>query len=521
MLYGKKALFLTIVMVLAACRAGHVAESKFVALDQEMGYWFSSPSFLIKKVHARQWRIAYGFTDNNRCGNRFSGRYGGQLLVGVSSTLRVWLGALADKRNIVDDFKYELRRYRSSLHGLPLHYGWLEKKPDLTIVFYCSRGRAFMRTDPVPSLHMLRARNDSDHNRLTDLRYYRASTLLHEIGHAFGLGDTYVDRSNAARRMRRYNRSDGGAKTTTGKQPLAVMNRHHHVAIDVKGNLQLAADDRDGMQWLYGRYVAKDTKRKSCPHDYYRERRTKGCAPVYPLIFAVKQGIWRVVADLLRDDPSIDLNTQDRLGNTALHYAARATQGNDLYYYLLHKGADDSILNHEGYTPIDLRHKNSAVPHDLAVAIVNELMLRGAVAYATWLLDYAVHQDVAIAKRALRSIGAAINRSNRDKMVMLHYAAYRGGVQLLQVLLQQPTIDVNIRTNAGNTALHYAAGTGHAEATALLLAQPKIDAKLRNIAGDTPHSLVLASIARRKEKSSQRAKLMAVEEVFRDYFAAN
>ena len=521
MLYGKKILFLMIVTILAACHEGQVAETEFVALDQEKGYWFSSPSFLIKKVHARQWRIAYGFTDNNRCGNRFSGRYGEQLLASVSSSLRVWLGALSAKRNIVDDFRYELRRYRSNLRGLPLRFGWLEKKPDLTIVFYCQRGRSFMYTEPVPSLHMLRAVDNSDYNRLTDLRYYRASTLLHEIGHAFGLGDTYVDRSRLARRLRRYNRSDGGARITTGKQPIAVMNRHHHVALDAQGDLRLATDDFDGMQWLYGRYVAKNTKRKSCPHDYYRERKTKGCAPVYPLIFAVKQGVWRVVDDLLREDTSIDINTQDRLGNTALHYAARATQGNDLYYYLLHKGADTSIRNQEGDTAAELRRRNTAVPRDLAVAIVNELKQRGAVAYATWLLNYAVRKDVAVAKRALRSMGVAINRSNRNELVMLHYAAYHGSVQLLQVLLQQPAIDVNIRTNAGNTALHYAAGAGHAKATALLLAQPQIEAEFSNATGDTPHSLVLAKLAHQKEKSPQRAKLVAVEEVFRDYFVAN
>ena len=515
----KKILFLTIVTVLGACREGHVAETKFVAFDQERGYWFGGPPFLIKKVHARQWHIAYVFADNNRCGNRFSGRYGEQLLAGVSSTLRVWLGALADKQNVVDDFRYELRRARPA--RFPLHYSLLEKKPDLAIVFYCHRGRSFMRTNPVPSLHILRASDDSDHNRLTDLRYYRASTLLHELGHAFGLGDTYVDKSKLARRLKRYNHSDGGAKTTTGKQPIAIMNHHHHVALDNKGGLRLAADDRDGMQWLYGRYIAKDTKRKNCPHDYNHERSTKGCAPVYQLIFAVKHGVWRVVDDLLSDDADIDINTQDELGNTALHYAVRATQGNDLYYYLLDKGADDSIRNHAGDTAAELRRKNTAVPRDLAVAIVNELKLRGAVAYATWLLDYAVRRDVAVANRALDSIGADINRSDRSKMVMLHYASNSGYVRLLQLLLQQPGIDVNLRSALGNSALHFAAVTGHTKATELLLSQPGIDVNIRNMNGDTPHSFVLFVIAYQKGETPQRAKLVAVEEIFRNYFAEN
>ena len=349
------------VMLAAACgRELPVAETEFVALDQERGYWFGSPPFLIKKVHRAQWRIAYGFTDNNYCGNRFTGRYGQQLQNSISATLRVWLRALAERPNIVDNFTYELRRVRNGIASASLGYSWFKAKPDLAIIFYCHRGRSIMRTKPIPTLHLLQASDTSTHNRMTALHRYRASTLLHELGHAFGLGDTYVDRSSWARRLRRYNRTTGGASTTTGKQPLSVMNHHRHVALAKDGALRLTADDRAGMRWLYARYLSKTTSRRGCPFGYQHERTTKGCAPAYPLIYAVKHLYWRAALMILRDDKSIDINAQDMLGNTALHYAARATgpESRYLYLYLISKGADDSRRNRDGDSAADLRRRH-------------------------------------------------------------------------------------------------------------------------------------------------------------------
>lgn len=524
MSYIIKMLLLSIVMISIACQDDQpAAKTEFVALDQERGYWFGSPPFLIKKVHRAQLRIAYGFADNNRCGNRFSGRYGEQLLDSVSDTLRVWLRALNEQSNIVNNFNYELRRVRRAVHRLSLVYGWFETKPDLAIIFYCQRGRAFMQTKPFPVVHMLQATNNSNHNRMTTLRRYRTSTLLHELGHAFGLGDTYVDKTSFARRIKRYNRSTGGAHITTGMQPISVMNHHRQVALNANGALQLSADDHAGIQWLYERYISKKTKRRNCPFEYRRERTTKGCAPVYPLIHAVKQHNWTVVQELLRDDKSIDINTQDNRGNTALHYAALTTtntKSSDLYYYLVYSGADNSIRNQKGDSAADLRQRNTTAQYTLATSIVTEIQ-RGETAYAAWLLSYAYHNhDANIVKRVLNDSKTRINSCGRGDMTVLEYAAYSGYAQVVQLLLQQPGVEVNKQCASGDTALHMAASMGQLEVTKLLLAHRRIDANLKNIAGDTPHSLVLASIARHRSNLKQRERLEAVESAINDYFDA-
>ncbi len=522
MLYIIKILLLSMVMGIAACHEGQpAAETKFVALDQERGYWFGGPPFLIKKVHRPQLRIAYGFAGNNHCGNRFKGRYGEQLLNSVSASLRVWLGALAGQTNIVDNFVYELREVRLSSPVPSLGYGWFDAKPDLAIIFHCHRGRSFMRTNPFPTLHMLQATDISDHNRMTALRRYRASTLLHELGHAFGLGDTYVDSSRWARRvrMKRYNRSTGGTSTTTGEQPVSVMNHHRNVALDADGALQLTADDHDGMQWLYARYISKKTRRRSCPSDYRREHTTKGCVPIHAFIYAAKQRNWTVVRRILQDDKDIDINTQDKLGNTALHYAAQATdaKGSDLYPYLIDQGADDSIRNHQGDSAADLRQRHNAAGHSLVTTIVAEIQ-RGTLAYATWLLNYALRQhDTHTPKHVLHTINTSINACDIQETTLLQRAAIEGYTRMVAMLLQQPAIEINKQCGSGNTALHLAAVMGHVEVTKLLLAHRHIDARIKNVAGDTPHSLSLASIARHRSNIERRKRLEAVESLLSDY----
>ena len=191
---------------------------------------------------------------------------------------------------------------------------------------------------------------------VSDLGKYRLTTLHHEIGHAFGLGDTYVDLKRSASWRGRYNVSDGGDAGTVGNQPISVMNWHYLIALDSAGELQLGDDDISGINWLYNYYVAKTISSRGCPTSYHYERSTKGCIPRYPLIFAVKQNNFAIIKRLLHFDSTINVNQQDELGNTALHYAANAQKihGRTLYHYLISKGASTDLKNNNGKTARDL-----------------------------------------------------------------------------------------------------------------------------------------------------------------------
>ena len=76
--------------------------------------------------------------------------------------------------------------------------------------------------------------------------------LVHELGHAFGLGDTYVrDRTP----------STGGLAFTMGKQPAAVMAARFPGALPAP--FALGEDDRNGIIYLY-KYLYEDHPADDC-----------------------------------------------------------------------------------------------------------------------------------------------------------------------------------------------------------------------------------------------------------------
>ena len=79
-----------------------------------------------------------------------------------------------------------------------------------------------------------------------------------------------------------------------------------------------------------------------------------GCVPTHPVIFAVKQGNLAVLRNLLADDETLDINEQDELGNTALHYAVMREKrhiGDMCRYLLIEKKAKCNIQNKKGKAP--------------------------------------------------------------------------------------------------------------------------------------------------------------------------
>ena len=64
--------------------------------------------------------------------------------------------------------------------------------------------------------------------------------LTHELGHTFGLADTYARPG--------VMRSRGGLPWTAGKQPWSIMSGGHQYA-DIP--LTLSEDDKRGIIWLY------------------------------------------------------------------------------------------------------------------------------------------------------------------------------------------------------------------------------------------------------------------------------
>ena len=78
-----------------------------------------------------------------------------------------------------------------------------------------------------------------------------------------------------------------------------------------------------------------------------------------------------------------------------------------------------------------------------------------------------------------------LNPKTQNTWTPLHLAAFHGHHEVVALLLQQPGIDTNAVNPQGWTALHVAASNGQEEVLALLLDHPGIEAGASDIDGDT------------------------------------
>ena len=77
-------------------------------------------------------------------------------------------------------------------------------------------------------------------------------------------------------------------------------------------------------------------------------------------------------------------------------------------------------------------------------------------------------------------------RLHESGMKALHIVAARGHQEMVSLLLQQPDIELNPKTqNTGDTPLHLAADDGRQEVVVLLLQQPGIDTNAADLQGST------------------------------------
>ena len=332
-------------------------------------------------------------------------------------------------------------------------------------------------------------------NAITDLKQYRLTTLLHEVGHAFGLADTYIDSSPGIMASRFSIASTGGDSSVIGKQPLSVMNKHSLVALDHLDEIDITDDDRNGIEWLYRRYVIGDVKSTDCLGDYQFEASTNGCTPKYLFIHTARQGNIDAIDRLLKGDSKIDINQQDSLGNTALHYAAtkeyRDLHGDKLYLYLQsichpdNSCSDPTIANNVGKTAEELFGDNDDLA-DFRRAIIAALANSNTL-FATGLIKAALVQGYAnvVEDKAIKD---RANNTDIEFNTMLHHASKRKWVKVARALLDIPAtlININLGNIAGETALHLAAGWGSVEIVDSLLNRSEINTTITTKKGQIP-----------------------------------
>lgn len=66
-------------------------------------------------------------------------------------------------------------------------------------------------------------------------------------------------------------------------------------------------------------------------------------------------------------------------------------------------------------------------------------------------------------------IGTVINELDDEGLGLIHWAADRGKVEILRLVLQVPAVNIDLKDSGGQTALHYASSCGNRDCVKLLV----------------------------------------------------
>ena len=427
---------LTLALAVYLCLVTLPATEGFITYDHRNPRVRRKLNNLIRRVHKAEWVIGYVYTDNCPPKSRNNGQ---AIEEAITTSLRAWLKPVRDLNTgkpVVDDFRFVPDFEIKDVADRQLY--------DLTSVFFCDFGKshAWVVADEAKPPHI-----ELHRGTFVDDRF--AFSLLHEIGHAFGLLDTYIRPHLTLEELRV---SRGGIDRTIGHQPGSVMSG---LNVPLPWPTRISQDDANGIVWLY-KFYHENLPLEDCIFpDYELEKSPDGCRPKYPLIFEIKHSDERLASNVIHDDENTDINAKDGDGMTALQYAV--IKG---YPKLI-----DKLLAFENIK-------------------VNSQDGGGLTA-----LHYAVLQrSESAVKGLLAHEGIDANIKDGNGLTALHHAV-KGYPTLVVRLLWHEAIDVNITDGNGLTALHHAILQRDQYTVGVLLGHAGIDVEVKDGQGRTPLEL--------------------------------
>ncbi len=472
------------VAVVSCVPSADDTQAKFITIAQVRngaavgGTRDTGDGFLISKLGLRRWKIFYGFEDNNNCDGIIDEEFERKLKNTISRSLRAWVSPLSEV--IVDgnpigvpQLRYVKRSTEATdedvvgnkaIHRMIFKNGEELKPTAMAVIFYCRRGRSFARRPYIHGhyftrVHMFLGKFDEPYLRDTKqypdgkiallrrnylrpfeeetdegvFTSYSQAVLHHEIGHVFGLADTFVDLD------RRPSDNTGGSQDTVGEQPISVMSHSRITALDDEGEFVLTADDREGIKWLYRYYTKNDegsygVELRDCPAGFLHESSTGGCAPENIILFELEHGTASSIEELM-----YEIQAEDLLFS--------AIRGGNLL-------ALNNLLREmkEKYSPEQLR----------------EIITRSNSYRITPLHEAAWYGHAEVVALLPAHLDMAVNEKSAFGHTALMFAAMHGHAEVVALLLTHPNIAVSEEDTQGRTALMFALRGGHTEVVELL-----------------------------------------------------
>lgn len=379
-----------------------------------------SIGFLMTKVHRPYWVI--GYLLDGGCELR---QNEDKLKADLRHYLRVWLAPLKEislkNKAIVDEFKLE--NIQSHQHKEP-YFNNIRGGVDLVVRYTCKFGASHARKGGVNS--------DGIYPPFIVMMTTNPAILLHELGHTIGLMDTYAFGNKGVN-----GHSHDYFRRTMGNQPPSIMSSMTSYDKDHNQRPVLSDDDKRGIKWLYFRYfTGKIHSTYNCYFPGYEleilhKNGHKGCAPVNPLLFLIKNGY---PINTMKY-PILEEKIQSFFGK-------RESYGNQLYP----------------------SHYLAAMPNNRGLDIFHQIF------------NYKLPL-----KHEIYSV------KDRKGRTPLHYAIQAGNDKLLSVLLEEEQgLGGNIILKNGMTLLHFAVQHVQLKSVCLLLLHKTTDQTIRDRMRLTP-----------------------------------
>ena len=187
---------------------------------------------------------------------------------------------------------------------------------------------------------------------------------------------------------------------------------------------------------------------------------------------------WEKACKMMMQIPGIELNVFDRWGKSPLHYAV-STPDTTISRKLIAGGAKLSLVDSNHATAL-MYALDGGMIETIDLLISNGAQCEGVDIEGRSTLHYAVSRDwVNVVERLVQN-GANVNDADNTGILPIHLAAFYGNPNVVRWFMAQPSVQINNKSNNGDSVIFWAAKGRQNNALELLLRCANIDKSVKD-----------------------------------------